>query len=456
MKKLIIILTALIIAAAGSLAAYFVVKSNKDEEKRIADEAVNDCNLFSFDSESLSAMEISGPDGTYAISYDGENWNMDDGSLSLDQNFINGIATTLCDLTANEAVCPLEGADLKTYGLDNPTTIKAGDGKNTYIIYVGSMSPTGDSYYASVEGKKNIYTIPSNDGDSLIFTNPDIRNKYLIDCDANDICGIEVKRDGETAYKLTFDTNESRWELPDDFSTVSLDQTSVGSMISVIIRLESMEMIEDNLQDLSKYGFDDPFAELTITTADGKEHTYLCNNYDDKKSGTFVMFGDSHNVATFNPVDIDFIEYTPIDFIADHPYNPNVTVLDNCTITYRGTKLDFDMSSENVKCNGIDINSLGTDAVTAYKVFYNTVVLLSPDSTDTEAKPELKDPVLSVTFTAEGMDDFTADYVSDGNGNYYAFINGEYTNTIVNEEAFTGTNAVDESFFTFCSTVGID
>ena len=114
------------------------------------------------------------------------------------------------------------------------------------------------------------------------------------------------------------------------------------------------------------------------------------------------------------------------------------------------------MSSENVKCNGIDINSLGTDAVTAYKVFYNTVVLLSPDSTDTEAKPKLKDPVLSVTFTAEGMDDFTADYVSDGNGNYYAFINGEYTNTIVNEEAFTGTNAVDERFLTFCSTVGID
>ncbi|MDE5833989.1 MAG: DUF4340 domain-containing protein, partial [Ruminococcus sp.] len=302
MKKVIIAMVALLVAAGGSFGAFLAVKnkSDKETEKQVSELADN--VLFSFDSESITEINFDCPDGQYkAVRNEEDKWKLDSGEFTVDQTYISTLLSLVSDFTAETNFGEADSAKKAMYGLENPAeTITLSDGTNSYTIYSGNITPTNDYYYIMVEGKNKIYTIDSIHGSVLKPSRLMIKSKDLIPYSTGEIKQITVKKDGEIAYDLIFDTETLTWSMPEEYSNLPFDQTAVSSMLTTFTRLEAQQLLEEHLEDLSKYGFDKPTAEVTVKGLDGTEKSFVVGGKNDEnRTYTYVLQKDSNQVQIY-------------------------------------------------------------------------------------------------------------------------------------------------------------
>ena len=155
------------------------------------------------------------------------------------------------------------------YGLDDPQSVTLYSGDTTHTIYVGDISPTNDFYYVMVDDRNTIYAVDSMYSSAFKSSRLLLKNKELLPYDPYTISQLSVIKNGETTCELTFDANAQTWSLPQEYSQIVFDQTAVTPIINNITSIEAEELLDENLQDLSKYGFDDPDAEVVVKGTDG-------------------------------------------------------------------------------------------------------------------------------------------------------------------------------------------
>ena len=74
----------------------------------------------------------------------------------------------------------------------------------------------------------------------------------------------DVKVDKENGYELTQDTDNLFWNVSDGKTTEKADTTKAGTVTSAIGSLAYDKFVDYNCTDDSKYGFDDPYAVITV------------------------------------------------------------------------------------------------------------------------------------------------------------------------------------------------
>ena len=458
MKKPLISVIVLAVLAGGSCGAFLMVKNKNDAESQKQQEQIDGKHLFSFNADDIQTIVFECADGKYTVTHSEKKWSLDSGEFLLDQDYMQNICTYMSELTAEKDYGEATGENKTMYGLDSPNSITLSDGSSEYKIYVGSISPTGDFYYIMKDGINNVYTVPSLEGSVLKTSRMMLKSKDLIPYGDNELKEIIVKRDGKTAFDITFDPESYQWSLPDEYKNLTFDQTAVSPMTTSLTRLEAEEILEENLDNLSKYGFDKPVAEVIVKGLDGTEKTILISDYKaDSNPYSYVLLKDSNQVETYYTSDLDFINYTPVNFLLDSISLANLYTIDSFEFVLGDISNSFEISMEDTKlsCNGEEINFTDVETSTLFQNFFNALASFTLTDADVSADPVLENPLLSAVFHNQDGTQTSLDLVKKDDENCYVFIDGKYDGAIASQKRLSGKNSIKEFYSSFCEKTGV-
>ena len=446
MKKVLIAIIVLAVLAAGSLTAFFIVRNNEEKKENEKSAASEDYALFSYDTDSINHVDISCEDGSYSIQKNEDNiWSLaDSDEFTVRQSTIQNIYTIMSYLTAEKDYGEATDEAKEMFGLDDPTVITLSNGTYDYTLFLGDADPTGTYYYAMTDSKSKIYAISADYGEQLKITRIMLKDRYLTNYGVSDIANIKLVRDGETAFEANYDT--TIWSLSDEYSEFESDQSELSTMVAYMVRIEAQQMLDENLEDLSKYGFDQPYAELILTGLDGKTHKYLFSYYGtNTNTYTHVLFEDTNQVAAFYTGDVDFINKSVKDFIVNYVCNYSIFDVSALDYSYEGIDCSFTIDKDNNKFsmdNG-EINLKDSDISGNLTDFYNSICNLTIKDIDINISPKLSDPIMSLNITLkENNEKVLVQFTKADEENFYVFKNNEYTGFIVAQSDVIGQNAI--------------
>ncbi len=464
MKKFIIAFLILLIAAGGSVGVYLSVRNKKDKETKQQQEEFEDLQLFSFEPETIDTLEISGPDGSYTAQLKDGLWVLaEGGDFDLDQSYMNLICTYFSTLTASGS----HSGALDEYGLDpeHVSAITLSGGGQSRTVNIGSVSPTKEYYYVMVDGKSKIYSVGSvyNSGSNFSTEKMMLKNKELIPFEDDEVAQITMIKNGNVTCDLTYDEESGEWSLPEEYSSFSFDVTAVTSMINVLTRLQAEQMLEENLEEMGKYGFDAPYAEVVVKGRNGAERHIVIGDFSNDGAYANILIYDGSNknknqAEVYYKADIGFADRTPIDFIITTVYNPGMYEINRVKVSYDGQDYEFSIDQEQKKCmyNGQTIQLAVENIMTAFTNYYNSFSCYVVRRLDLEADPKLDDPLLTVEYALSDGTIKTYQLADAGNQQCYVFIDGKYTGEIINDSCLIGNSSVRNYFDILCSTANIE
>lgn len=115
--------------------------------------------------------------------------------------------------------------------------------------------------------------------------------------DASSIVKIEMKSSERT---LLLEKEEDIWIMNNN-KDVEASQTLIGTVADTLSDIQATQLVEENAQDLSVYGLDNPY-KTTITLSDGTTHTFLL--------GDEVPTGYSYYFALDGSNDVYIVKYS--------------------------------------------------------------------------------------------------------------------------------------------------
>lgn len=464
MKKIIIAVSVLVILAGASIGTFVAVKSKSEEDTKKQAETLADNVLFNIDSSTINRIDIFYPDSNYTAEVSDSDWVMTSSSTGenfpLNQTTMSQICTYISALTAITNYGEATDENKAKYGLSDPYKVTVSDGEASYTLYIGGKSPTGDYYYAYTDTKNNVYAISASDAENIITTEMTLKDDKLVPYGDNDISGIIVKRDGEIAYELNYNAETNFWELPDEYSMLTVNQARPDNIVTMVTRLTAEEMLEETPDDFTLYGFDNPSAELIIKAKDGTEKTFLMSRYGkNAETYTHVYLSDSKQVETYYTADLKFLNYNIYDLIMQTVESANMYAVSefevNCAELSEKFTLDWD--NYTAVCRDKEINLNNAELKSFFITFYDIFSYINITDIDVQSDPELSEPVFSAKYTKTDGTSTSIDLVSTGDGNNcFVFADGVYTGTITTSDFISGTTSMVSTFEVLCRQAGID
>lgn len=457
MNKKILAIIVLLLLAATSIGTMFFFKGKEKQKEEKHQEQINDNKLFSFDPYSPTKLVFSKGDESYTCVSDGENWTLESGEFPVDQTYCQLICTYCSDLTAVENYGEITDEKLQMYGLDTPDKVEIIEPKGTHTICIGKESPTAEYYYVTVDGKKNVYAVEALRGSVLKLDRLLIKNKELIPYTLYDLKEVTTYKDGKILCELKYDKVSDTWSLPDEYSQVTLDQTQVTAEFNNIVRIEAEEMMDENLEDLTKYGFDKPSGEAVIKTQDGGERHLLVSDDPADNKYCYVLVDDTQ-VEKYYKADLEFTHLLPYDYIVQ---NETVEIYNNISgfnFDFQGNSDVCKMDIEKMECtyNGKKVDINATELYLALNNFYASFSVLKYSGMDTEVSPKLEAPELSVKFNLKEGGSIKIDLVKGDGTIYYVFRDGKYIGAYVDETMLTGRNSISDFYLKFKKLSGLE
>jgi hypothetical protein len=176
---------------------------------------------------------------------------------------IEDIADKLAGLRVESFVTE-DPKDLKLYGLDEPAqeaTLFTRGYEGARTVQLGA-APTNDAtvVYAKRKAANSIFTVKHDIVTNLVLQVNDLRDRDLVDFDADDAKAVEL-RIGSQTIKLARHTND--WEIIEP-SKWKAEQSACDDLVSHVGEAEIKEFTADVVTDLAQYGLDQPQFEITL------------------------------------------------------------------------------------------------------------------------------------------------------------------------------------------------
>lgn len=461
MKKPIIAFAVLLVAAGASVGAFLAVKNKKDKEDKASSQIIEDNKLVEIDPDSITKVDFQCEDGLYTAEYNEETkkWSLTNRSdFPLDQLYLQYVCNYSATLTAETNYGEATDEAKALYGLDDPQSVTLYSGDTTHTIYVGDISPTNDFYYVMVDDRNTIYAVDSMYSSAFKSSRLLLKNKELLPYDPYTISQLSVIKNGETTCELTFDADAQTWSLPQEYSQIVFDQTAVTPIINNITSIEAEELLDEDLQDLSKYGFDAPDAEVVVKGTDGTERKFLVSLFDDNPTYSYVLIEDDNQVELYYTADLSFIDNTAYDYIVQNIQSAELYNISGFELTFGGNTdtCTVNMQESTCQMNGNTVDFSDSSIYTAFQNFFSSFNTLRLTSLDMDAKPELTDPILTVVYHFADTDDLKVDLVSDGADSYYVFRNGVYSGEVAGNELDGSRTSLAEMRNSFFSLAGLE
>jgi hypothetical protein len=250
----------------------------------------------------------------------------------------------------------------------------------------------------------------------------------------------DVKVDKENGYELTQDADNLFWNVSDGKTTEKADTTKAGTVTSAIGSLAYDKFVDYNCTDDSKYGFDDPYAVITVKyteeeAVESDEDSEESTDADTEESTTDEAAADTSEDADASDEDssedkqeTQTVEKTLTIYVGDETGDDRYVKVDDSKEVYTITK-----------------DSLTDILDSTVSDFYNlTVSYVSSNDLDSlEVQSADGDHTINiVTETVKAEDEDTTD---DTDSDTTDSDTTDESSTETSDESSTDTDSSDES-----------
>ena len=264
MKKKTVKLVSAVVVLGVLCAAYegvnFYVTSQEEKETEENDTSVD---LVSLEADDITAVSFTADQNEVEFDKKDDSWTeKSDANFPVNQDTVDSAVKGVASLTADQEISDVE--DMSQYDLDNPQntiTLTTADGDTS--LQIGMESSNNQYYVKKEDDDKNVYLVSSSSIEPFMGTLYDFAESGTFPS-VTSATITDVKVDKENGYELTQDADNLFWNASDGKTTEKADTTKAGTVTSAVGSLAYDKFVDYNCTDDSKYGFDDPYAVITV------------------------------------------------------------------------------------------------------------------------------------------------------------------------------------------------
>lgn len=290
----------------------------------------------------------------------------------------------------------------------------------------------------------------------------------------------DIKVDKEEGYELTQDADNLFWNVSDGKDTEKADTTKAGTVTSAIGSLAYDKFVDYNCTDDAKYGFDDPYAVVTVKYSEEEavesdedtedtdssedeqdtqtvEKTLTIYVGDETGDDRYVKVDDSKEVYTITKDSLtDILDSTAADFYSLSVNYVSVNDLDMLEVKSDDGDHTVDVVREAVKAEDEEESDTDADSTdssedssadadssdatettttsyeldgedmdeTAFTTFYNKLINITAQERLTEKYTPEGDAAYTFIFKDTDGNEITAEYY-EYDTNFYAAVVGD-------------------------------
>lgn len=450
MKKKTVKLVSAVVALGVVCGAYVGVNSYvSSQEAKEAEEEDKSVDLVKLKADDVTAVSFKADDADVEFDKKDDTWTeKSDADFPVNQDTVDNAVKGVASLTADQEISDVE--DLSQYDLDDPQntiTLTTADGDTT--LQVGMESSNNQYYVKKADDDKNVFLVSSTSLEPFMGglydfaesgTFPSVTSATITD----------VKVDKEDGYELTQDADNLFWNVSDGKDTEKADTTKAGTVTSAIGSLAYDKFVDYNCTDDAKYGFDDPYAVVTVKyteeeAVESDEDTEDTDSSEDEQDtqtvektltiyvgdetgdDRYVKVDDSKEVYTITKDSLtDILDSTDADFYSLSVNYVSVNDLDTLEVKSDDGDHTVDVVRETVKAE--DEEESDTDADSTDSSEDSSADADSSDATETtttsyELDGEDMDETAFTTFynkliNITAQERLTEEYTPDGEAAY--------------------------------------
>ena len=407
MKKKTVKLVSAVVVLGVLCAAYegvnFYVTSQEEKETEENDTSVD---LVSLEADDITAVSFTADQNEVEFDKKDDSWTeKSDANFPVNQDTVDSAVKGVASLTADQEISDVE--DMSQYDLDNPQntiTLTTADGDTS--LQIGMESSNNQYYVKKEDDDRNVYLVSSSSIEPFMGTLYDFAESGTFPS-VTSATITDVKVDKENSYELTQDADNLFWNVSDGKTTEKADTTKAGTVTSAIGSLAYDKFVDYNCTDDSKYGFDDPYAVITVKYTDEEavesdEDSEESTDADTEESTTDEAAADTSEDADVSDEDssedeqeTQTVEKTLTIYVGDETGDDRYVKVDDSKEVYTITKdsltdiLDSTMSDfYNLSVSYVSVNDLDSlevqsaDGDHTINVVTETVKAEDEDTTD--------------------------------------------------------------------------
>ena len=407
MKKKTVKLVSAVVVLGVLCAAYegvnFYVTSQEEKENEENDTSVD---LVSLEADDITAVSFTADQNEVEFDKKDDSWTeKSDANFPVNQDTVDSAVKGVASLTADQEISDVE--DMSQYDLDNPQntiTLTTADGDTS--LQIGMESSNNQYYVKKEDDDKNVYLVSSSSIEPFMGTLYDFAESGTFPS-VTSATITDVKVDKENSYELTQDADNLFWNVSDGKTTEKADTTKAGTVTSAIGSLAYDKFVDYNCTDDSKYGFDNPYAVITVKyteeeAVESDEDSEESTDADTEESTTDEAAADTSEDADASDEDssedeqeTQTVEKTLTIYVGDETGDDRYVKVDDSKEVYTITKdsltdiLDSTMSDfYNLSVSYVSVNDLDSlevqsaDGDHTINVVTETVKAEDEDTTD--------------------------------------------------------------------------
>ena len=407
MKKKTVKLVSAVVVLGVLCAAYegvnFYVTSQEEKETEENDTSVD---LVSLEADDITAVSFTADQNEVEFDKKDDSWTeKSDANFPVNQDTVDSAVKGVASLTADQEISDVE--DMSQYDLDNPQntiTLTTADGDTS--LQIGMESSNNQYYVKKEDDDKNVYLVSSSSIEPFMGTLYDFAESGTFPS-VTSATITDVKVDKENGYEITQDADNLFWNVSDGKTTEKADTTKAGTVTSAIGSLAYDKFVDYNCTDDSKYGFDDPYAVITVKyteeeAVESDEDSEESTDADTEESTTDEAAADTSEDADASDEDssedeqeTQTVETTLTIYVGDETGDDRYVKVDDSKEVYTITKdsltdiLDSTMSDfYNLSVSYVSVNDLDSlevqsaDGDHTINVVTETVKAEDEDTTD--------------------------------------------------------------------------
>ena len=361
MKKKTVKLVSAVVVLGVLCAAYegvnFYVTSQEEKETEENDTSVD---LVSLEADDITAVSFTADQNEVEFDKKDDSWTeKSDANFPVNQDTVDSAVKGVASLTTDQEISDVE--DMSQYDLDNPQntiTLTTADGDTT--LEVGMESSNNQYYVKKADDDKNVYLVSSTSIEPFMGTLYDFAESGTFPS-VTSATITDVKVDKENGYEITQDADNLFWNVSDGKTTEKADTTKAGTVTSAVGSLAYDKFVDYNCTDDSKYGFDDPYAVITVKYTEEEQETQTVEKTltiyvgDETGDDRYVKVDDSKEVYTITKDSLtDILDSTMSDFYNLSVSYVSVNDLDSLEVQSAAGDHTINIVTETVKAEDED------------------------------------------------------------------------------------------------------
>lgn len=248
---------ALITALVFVVLLGFIYFRDSDNKKVVNAEGSYD---FVIDGEVL-AIEIYYPKSWVLLENEDDKWLLmkDEQSFRPDIKLINNLIKDIKN-TNIAGTLPVDEVDLDQFGVESAKAeivVSTVDKDHRFII--GDKIPVGSGTYLYIPDENLVLVVEKDYLNNYLELSPeDFRDRHLFDFDIEAVNRISIR---SASFNADMFKEDGEWYLEED-DQLFVDEKKIDEILWIFAKAKVLDFEEEKSDNLTKYGLDEPLAEI--------------------------------------------------------------------------------------------------------------------------------------------------------------------------------------------------